>query len=113
MYVIIHISILVVVYADGDVVVNWMHELVCCGSNATNQLSADRSDLMLPRLQHTPHHRTIIDNNNSNNNNNSSSSSGSSSNREILQLCCNGNQTAVLIGEEKDENSGETERGTG
>jgi len=74
-----------------------MHELVCCGSNATNQLSADLSELMIPRLQHVPHHRTMIDNN---------ISSSSSSNREILQLCCNGNQTAVLIGEEKNEREG-------
>lgn len=61
---------------------NWQHELLCCGSNSFNQLHADLQDLMIPVFKHV-----IISGNEG---------------KEILQISCNGNQTAVLLGEEKE-----------
>jgi len=61
---------------------NWKHALVCCGSNAFNQLGPDLGELMMPTLKHFPHHS--LDNDHI----------------EILHIACSGNNTAMIVADE-------------
>eukprot|EP01032_Pedospumella_encystans_P025883 gene25883-29238_t len=61
---------------------NWPQATIVCGSNAFNQLSADYGELMTATLSHIPH----------------SCIHGS---MEIVQMSCNGNQSAALLAVEQ------------